>query len=107
MSRETKARELKSNGTNCSIAIYTVFKDDYKISNPPAPRSIDGKCGALLTTIEILKDLNKEEYIDEYIKEFINKFGSDKCLELMKKDRRCNDYVGWSTSKIEEYLERN
>ena len=24
-----------------------------------------------------------------------------------KKDRRCNDYVGWSTSKIEEYLERN
>lgn len=108
MSREQQAREYKQSGINCSNSIYRVFKDDYKLSgNVPAPRSIEGKCGALLMTIQILKDLGKEQYIDDYQKEFIDRFGSDKCIDLMRKDRKCNDYVGWSTNYIEEVIYEN
>ncbi len=105
MNREEVARQLKKDGKNCSVAIYSVFKDDYKLSGEvPEPRSIDGKCGALLMTKQILKDLGKDQHIDEYEKIFKEKFGYLTCLELMRHERRCNDYVGESVKLLEKYL---
>ena len=92
---EEKARKLHREGHNCAESLHTAFSEDMKLDkNFPAPRSIDGKCGALLVAEKILKDLGQENKIEKLEKEFIKKFGSSKCVELMKKERRCNDYVG-------------
>ena len=49
-SHELKARKLHMQGNNCSESIHISFSEDINLSkNFPAPRSIDGKCGALLT----------------------------------------------------------
>ena len=105
MKHEQIARELKSSGKNCSYSLYTAFKDDYKLKEEyPLPRSIDGKCGALLTTEHILKQLGKEEYIPEYEKMFLEQFGYIKCLDLLKNTKRCNDYVGFSADFLDKVL---
>ena len=104
---EDKARSLKQSGALCSNAIFDAFKDELKLEGkPPLPRSIDGKCGAILTTEYILKNINREKYIDEYNKLFLDKFKYDKCLDLMKNDRRCSDYVGLSSRYISEILNK-
>ena len=65
---EDKARELHSNGINCSNSLYFAFKDIFDLGdNVPQPRSIDGLCGTVLTTEYILKRLGKVEYIKEYL----------------------------------------
>ena len=47
-SHEKRARELKENGNNCSTSLHNAFSEDIKLSDEyPAPRSIEGKCGAL------------------------------------------------------------
>lgn len=100
---EESARLMHKQGNNCSYSLYNTFFSDYNLEGEfPKPRSIDGKCGAVLTTEKILKEIGKEEYIEEYEKEFLDKFGYLKCLDLMKNDRRCNDYIGFSANKIEE-----
>ena len=102
---EERARELKSMGNNCSVSLHQAFSEDMELnSNYPQPRSIDGKCGALLTTEYILKNIGREDLIDEYDELFLKKFGSLKCVDLMRKDRRCNDYVGESAKYISEII---
>lgn len=102
-----EARKLKESGTTCSNSIYNVFKDDLNInSSPPAPRSIEGKCGALLTTEFILKELGKDNYIEEYNKMFLEKFKYNKCFDLMKKERRCCDYVEESAKYICKIIDK-
>ena len=103
---EQIARELKKNNT-CSYALYKAFEGDYKLDEDyPKPRSIDGKCGALLTTEYILKKLNKEKYIKEYEEYFEKEFGYTKCIDLMRHEKRCNDYVGISAKLLDEYLSK-
>ena len=105
---EVKARKLKQSGLLCSNAVFDTFKDELNLEGkPPAPRSIDGKCGALLTTEYILKNIGREDLIDEYDELFLKKFGSLKCVDLMRKDRRCNDYVGWAAKRLSEILDKN
>ena len=104
---EESARLMHKHGNTCSYSIYNAFLDDYELDGEyPKPRSIDGKCGAVLTTEKILKELGMEEYIEEYEKEFLEKFGYVKCVDLMKNDRRCNDYIGFSANKIEEIINK-
>ena len=102
---EEEARKLKKIGMLCSDAVFETFKNDLNLEGtPPAPRSIDGKCGALITAEYILKSLGREDLIDEYNNYFIDMFGSCKCLELMRTDRRCNDYVGESVKYISSII---
>ncbi len=102
---EKIARQQHKEGKNCSYSIYNSFKKDYNLNGEyPLPRSIDGKCGAVLTTIKVLSDLGLDKYISEFEKKFNKEFGNLKCLELMKKDRRCNDYVGFAANQISKYL---
>ena len=81
------------------------FKDDYNLSNDyPLPRSIDGKCGALLTCTSILKELHREDLIPVFEQKFIEQFGYLKCGELIRNGRICNDNIGISARILSELL---
>ena len=102
---EIEAREFKSQGNNCSESLHMAFSKDTNISNDfPSPRSIEGKCGALLTSLKILDETGHSDKKEEFEKEFKKKFGYSKCLELMTHERRCSDYVGESAKMIDEIL---
>lgn len=104
-SHEEKARKLHKDGNNCSKSLHTAFSGDMKLKEDfPEPRSIEGKCGALLVSEKILKELGQENKIEDFEKEFIKKFGSLKCIELMKRERRCNDYVGECAKMIDDIV---
>ena len=105
---EEKAREYRRMGNNCSASLYKAFSEDIKISsNYPAPRSIEGKCGALLTALKILDEIGKSDKKEEFEKKFIEKFGYSKCIELMTHERRCNSYIGESAKMLDEILNEN
>lgn len=105
---ELIARKLKSEGNNCSNSLYKAFASDYHLSGDiPSPRSVDGLCGTVLTTMQILKELGKEEYIGEYKKLFLQNFGYLTCIDLMRHDRRCSDYIGFSSNFINDCLKNN
>ena len=102
---EEKARKLKANGNNCSTSLHTAFSEDTNLSGEyPAPRSIEGKCGALLTALHILKETGNEDKQEEFEKEFIKKFGYSKCIELMTHERRCSDYVGECADMLDKII---
>ena len=105
---EARARELKEQGNNCSVSLYTAFAEDTKLgTNFPQPRSIDGKCGALLTALYILKELGYEDKQEEFEKKFVEQFKYSKCIELMKYEHRCSDYVGIAARMIDEIVNNN
>ena len=102
---EQIARKLKENGNNCSSSLHAAFKDDLHLTGDfPAPRSIEGKCGALITAQQILKDTGHENQIEAFEKEFERRFHYTKCLDLMTHERRCGDYVGESAAMLDEIL---
>ncbi len=102
---EKEARELKQRGNNCSRSVHTAFSKDTNIGNEyPEPRSIEGKCGALLTALKILDDTGNSDKKEEFEKEFIEKFGYAKCIQLMSYERRCTDYVGEVSKMLDEIL---
>lgn len=105
---ENRARELKAQGNNCSTSLHKAFEEDIELSKDfPAPRSIDGKCGALLTAKKILIEKGYTDKVDELEKEFIKRFGYSKCIELMSHERRCDDYVGESAKMVDIILNKN
>ena len=102
---EEKARSLHRQGNNCSTSLHKAFEEDMTLSGDyPMPRSIDGKCGALLAAIKILKDTGHEDKVEEFEKQFKNKFEYVTCMELMTHGRKCNDYVGESAKMIDQIL---
>ena len=104
---EKDARKYKIMGNNCSSSLHKAFKEDTDISNEyPDPRSINRKCGALLTALKILDDTGNLDKKEEFEKKFIEKFGYSKCMDLMAHERRCEDYVGISAQMIDEILEK-
>ena len=102
---EEKARAFKSQGNNCAYAVYNAYADDLNLKGDfPAPRSIEGKCGALLAALKILDETGHGDKKEEFEKEFIAEFGYSKCAQLMTHERRCDDYVGWSADKINKIV---
>ena len=102
---EEIARNLKAEGNNCSYSVYNALKKALELNGEyPAPRSIEGKCGALLSALKILDETGNADKKEEFEKEFIKEFGYSKCIELMTHEKRCSDYVGWSAKKINEIL---
>ena len=106
MSKHEKiARELKAQGNNCSVSLYKAFMEDKRLGGKfPEPRSIDGKCGALLTAIRILEETGHESKIEMFEEEFIRLFKYNKCIDLMTYERRCSDYVGECARMLDEML---
>ena len=102
---EEQARSLHRSGNNCSNSLYRAFLEDTNLDgNIPAPRSIEGKCGAVLAAEKILRECGKEDSIENFEKEFILKFGYSTCIDLMRTERRCNDYVGESAKMVDNIL---
>ena len=104
---EIESIKLFKQGNNCSNSLYKVFMNDYNLSgNIPKPRSMDGLCGTVLTTIQILKELNKEQYIDEFKELFIKKFGYLECYKLLKNGKTCNEYIKFSVNYIYNCIQK-
>ncbi len=99
MSSEEIARLKHKEGNRCSDSVYlTFFNDNDEI---PAPRSIDGKCGAVLAAEKVLKKKGINN-IEEFEEKFIKELGSIKCIELLSKKTGCNNCVGVAARIVEE-----
>ena len=102
---EKRARALKAMGNNCSVSLYKTFMEDKRLDGDiPEPRSIDGKCGALLTAIKILRETGHEDKVSEFENKFLELFKYNKCMDLMKYEHRCSDYVGMCARMLDEIL---
>ena len=105
LNHEEKARKLHKQGNSCSRALHLAFIEDTKLTEEyPMPRSIDGKCGALLTSLKILRETNNIEKVTEFEMEFVKKFGYATCKDLMTHEKRCNDYVGECAKMLDEII---
>lgn len=104
MDYENTARNtFHRDGANCSQAIAATFSDKLGITPEkameitPPPRSIEGKCGAVLASEMILDKLgiNKKAELEE---QFIKLNGTIECKKLLaskeKLSKNCHDYVG-------------
>ena len=94
---ETIARSNHSSGMNCASAVYdSLGMSNTNMTTPPRPRSIDGKCGAVLAAEQTSREMGgTEEDILEFESRFTDKFQYLKCSELLGMlNGKCNDYVG-------------
>lgn len=104
MSHEATARQIFSSGPNCSVSIYQAFSDVDKVGGtPPAPRSIEGKCGALLGAQRVLEDMGVGN-TEELEQEFLAELGYVKCVDLKRNRVSCNDCVGTAARLVDKYL---
>lgn len=105
MNHEGAARSIHRSGYNCSNSVDRAFADVNTASgNPPAPRSIAGKCGALLAAQKVLHDLGIERE-EELERAFKAELGFVTCVELKRNRRSCNDCVGIASRLVDEYLQ--
>lgn len=104
MEHEAAARQIHRSGYNCSNSVYQAFSDvDTAGGEPPAPRSIAGKCGALLTAQKVLRDLGVDRE-DELEQAFQAEFGYVLCRDLKRNRCNCNDCVGVAARLVDEFL---
>ncbi len=114
MSYAEKARGMfHRDGANCSQAVAAAFSDKIGLSeeeamnDTPPPRSIEGKCGAVLASEMILEKLSidkKEEFEERFKK--MNKYIECKPLVANKKEngKTCHDIVADAAGILEEML---
>lgn len=106
MDHEAEARGIHRTGYNCSNSVYQAFSDiDHAGGTPPAPRSIGGKCGALLTAQKVLADLGIDAQ-DELERAFEQEFGYVTCVELKRHRCSCNDCVGVASRLADDIIAR-
>lgn len=105
MNHESKARQIhRTTGCSCSSAVYRAFADvNTAGGTPPAPRSIAGKCGALLAAQRVLEDMGVQR-TNELEHDFVAEMGYAKCTDLLSSGCNCNDCVGVAARLAEEYL---
>lgn len=107
MDHESEARGIHRTGLNCSNSVYRAFSDiDHVGGTPPAPRSIAGKCGALITAQKVLHDLGIDAE-DELEHAFEEEFGFVKCVDLKRHRCNCNDCVGVAARLADEIIARS
>ncbi|MDO5120299.1 MAG: hypothetical protein Q4G41_06500 [Coriobacteriales bacterium] len=104
MNHEEQARGIHRSGLNCSNSVDRAFADiNGSAGNPPAPRSIAGKCGALLAAQKVLRDLGAGHEAD-LEEAFKSELGYVTCFDLKRNRRNCNDCVGVAARLVDEYL---
>lgn len=95
---ESIARNNHSRGMNCSTAVYEALclGGNPNRTEPPKPRSSDGKCGAVLAAEQVIRECGgTEKHIEEFEKKFTARYQYLTCAELRgKMTGQCNDYVG-------------
>ena len=100
---ETIARNNHHGGMNCSASVYDALGlNNTNITEPPFPRSIGGKCGAVLAAEQTIRERGgTEEDVEEFERRFKEKFEHVKCLDLLGyKNGKCNDYVGTAAAIV-------
>ena len=101
---ETIARSNHKSGMNCSMAVYDALymRDETNRTDPPRPRSIDGKCGAILAAEQYIRENGgTESQVEEFEAQFIAKYEHLKCAELRGiLGGKCNEYVGAAASIV-------
>ena len=106
MNHETDARAIHRTGLNCSNSVDRAFADvNAAAGNPPAPRSIAGKCGALLAAQKVVRDLGIDG-ADELEQAFEDELGYVTCLALKRHRTSCNDCVGVAARLADEVIAR-
>lgn len=98
---ETIARRNHLSGMNCAASVYDALgMHNPNKTTPPRPRSIDGKCGAVLAAEQTIREAGgTKSDVEEFEKRFIQKFGHLKCSELLGSvNGKCNDFVGGATA---------
>lgn len=104
MDHEKEARAIHRGGQNCSNSIDRAFADvNTAVGNPPAPRSIAGKCGALLAAQKVLTDLGIDR-TEELEAAFQSELGYVLCRDLKRNRISCNDCVGTAARLVDGYL---
>ena len=104
MGHEEMARSIHRTGYNCSNSVDKAFSDvNGAAGNPPAPRSIAGKCGALLAAQKVLRDLGIGSE-DELERAFSEELGYVTCVELKRHRCDCNDCVGVAARLTDQLL---
>jgi hypothetical protein len=104
MDHEKQARTIHRSGYNCSNSVDRAFADvDAAAGNPPAPRSVAGKCGALLTAQKVLRDLGIDRE-SELEQAFQAEFGYVTCRDLKGHRVSCNDCVGVASRLVDAYI---
>lgn len=104
MDYENEARAIHRQGNNCSTSVDRAFAGINAASgNPPAPRSIDGKCGALLAAQKVVRDLGLDA-ADDLERAFESELGYVTCVKLKLHRRSCNDCVGVAARLVDEAL---
>ena len=94
---ETIARNNHRGGMNCSAAVYDALGlNNPNMTEPPFPRSIEGKCGAVLAAEQTIREMGGTDAdIKEFERRFIASYGHLKCADLRGfMSGKCNDYVG-------------
>ena len=110
---ENRARKNHKSGCNCSQSVAVAYADKMVMTSEeartlsPAPRSIAGKCGALLAAEMVLERLSIDKK-DELEKRFSDENGAVECSKLrspeIRKFRSCNDFVGSAARLLEEMI---
>ena len=104
MGHEDQARSIHRSGYNCSQSVDKAFADvNAAAGNPPAPRSIAGKCGALLTAQKVVTDMGVGR-AEELERDFQTELGYVLCRDLKRNRVSCNDCVGVAARFADEYL---
>lgn len=99
---ETVARNSHRSGMNCAIAVYDALclGNDAKKTEAPRPRSVDGKCGAVLAAEQYIREMGgTDSDIEAFENSFTERYAYLTCAELRgKATGQCNDYVGLAAS---------
>ena len=101
MNSEELARNNHKDGKRCSDAVYLAFYSDN--DEIPKPRSIDGKCGAVLAAEKVLLKKGYKD-IDRFEELFIKELGSVKCMDLLSKKVGCNNCVGIAARLVDNII---
>lgn len=104
MDHEKQARSIHHSGYNCSQSVDRAFSDvNAAAGNPPAPRSIAGKCGALLAAQKVVTDMGLDCAADLEA-DFQDELGYVLCRDLKRNRVSCNDCVGVAARLADKYL---
>lgn len=100
-----RAHSIHRTGRSCSASVYQAFADINRSGRgAPTPRSIGGKCGALLAARQVLADLGVDRQ-DELERRFRDKFDCVRCDELLNTTSTCSEFVVEAARLVDEYIE--
>lgn len=111
---EVARSHMRRDGANCSQSVTIAYAEKLGITEEeammiaPEPRSIDGKCGAVLAAEMILDKLGVDKK-EEFDKTFLDSNKSLQCKPLLEtkkaRNKSCHDMVEEAADILEKLLD--